>query len=949
MKKISITKWLRNVSIAKKLYFTVGIMALLIATELFILWFSLNTLSSIRAYVGGEGLWSKAQKNAIYSLQKYGSTHDFDDYMRFKKFMQVPFGDRKTRLELEKKYPDWKIARQGFLEGHNHPEDIDRMITLVRRFNKIYYVNKAIAIWSLADPVITQLVPIGERLHKEMITVPISQERINSILKEIDPINDKLTALGDEFSSTLGEGSRWLEDLILKLLFAVTLMVEIIGLLLTISVSRGIAKGLDEILVAAKSIASGNLRTRARAFSQDEIGVLAESFNRMTIELEQNISARKVAEIKQIEFDAMFHAEEKFRLVLEAAPNAMVVVDRNGKITLINKQTENLFGCTRDELIGQPIEILVPVRFRSMYPDYLSVYFTNPTSRGMGIGLDFFGLHKSGKEFPAEVGLSPINTDEGPMVLASIIDITERKANDKLLREAKEKAEQSSHAKQEFLSIMSHEIRTPLNAVLGITQMLADENPKKSQIEQLRVLKFSANNLLSLINNILDFSKIEAGKIQFEKINFNFHELINGVMDSFMHEAKEKSLSIHSTLDTNIPEYLVGDPTRLTQILNNIINNAIKFTEKGKVDFNIKILPTSESELELLFEVSDTGIGIAKENLEEIFESFSQAHTSITRRFGGSGLGLAICKRLVEMLGGKISVESELGKGSAFRFTLSFAKGEVPVHREGIPAVFPHEAGLKGLKILIVEDNLPNMALAKKMISKWGANVDCAENGKEAVEKIKEIKYDLVLMDLQMPVMDGYEATREIRKMGFSSRDLPVIALTAFATSEDKAHASKEGMNDFISKPIDSRELYRKIVMHIQSKSLLTNDAAELTEVIDETISLSEMIESFKDDPEFIKGYLTIFENEFEALPAVVQKILDKRDAVALSALIHKVTPSLLRLDNDEYIKRINMLKKIVVNGNLSDAQIKDSVNSIRKLSDEVITQINSLREKFVS
>ncbi|HLG35090.1 MAG TPA: ATP-binding protein [Bacteroidia bacterium] len=948
MRNFFIVKWLRNISIARKLYFTVGIMALLIATELLTLWFALNTLSAIRAYVGGEGLWSKAQKNAIYSLQKYGSTHDFDDYLSFKRYMQVPYGDSKTRLELAKEFPDLRIARQGFLEGRNHPQDIDRMIRLVRHFSHISYIEKALAIWAEADPIINQLVPISERLHKEIITVPVSQERINTILKEIDPINDKLSVLEDDFSFTLGEGSRWLENLILKLLFAVVLTVEICGLLLTISVSRGISKGLNEIIRASRVVATGDFKTRAKTFSTDEIGVLATSFNKMTDDLEQNVIARKEAEKKQIESEIMLHADQKVHLALEAAPNAMIMVDEAGKINLVNTQAEKLFGYNRKDLIGQFIDILVPARFREKYPEYIRTYFANPSPRGMGIGLDFFGVDINGKEFPAEVGLNPITTEEGPMVLASIIDITERRTNERTLKEAKEKAEQSSRAKQEFLSIMSHEIRTPLNAVLGVTQLLMEENPKKSQVEPLNILKFSANNLLSLINNILDFSKIEAGKIQFEKINFNLHHLIHEVIESFALTAKEKSLPVHSFYEKDIPEFIIGDPTRLTQILNNLLHNAIKFTEKGGVSLNVRLQSSSEKEVNLLFEVSDTGVGIPADRQKEIFDAFTQEHSSIHRRYGGSGLGLAISKRLVEMLGGKIDVESETGKGSVFRFDVTFTKGKEMVPGEIERIAHPDNRGLKGIEILLVEDNIPNMTLTKKLISKWGAEVDCAENGLQAVNKIKQKKYDLVLMDLQMPVMDGFEANKEIKRMGFSAQQLPVIALTAFATSDDKSNVLAEGMSDFISKPIDTYELYRKIIKHTHLGKSRLADAGDNAAETEEPVTINRMIESFRDDPEFINDYLNIFEQEFNALPSAVHQILLKRDADALSKLIHKVTPSLMRFANHDYIERINSLMAAINPDNPDDEKIKQSETIIRNLSDDVVAQIASLRKRYV-
>jgi signal transduction histidine kinase len=285
--KTSIFKWYRNVSIAKKLYFTVGIMALLIAVELFVLIFSINTLSSVRAYVNGEGLWSKAQKDGIYQLQKYARTHDETDYLKFREFMKVNLGDHKTRLELSKPDPDMDIARQGFLEGRNHKDDIDGMIHLILRFHNNRYIKRAISAWTEADGVVASFNLIADSLHEEINKPNPSQPHINELLDRIDPLYVQMSPLEDEFSNALGEGSRWLEHTVLELLFIMALTVEFTGLTLAITVSRGIQKGLKEILLSARAVTKGDFSRKAQAFSKDEIGILANNFNRMSEELER--------------------------------------------------------------------------------------------------------------------------------------------------------------------------------------------------------------------------------------------------------------------------------------------------------------------------------------------------------------------------------------------------------------------------------------------------------------------------------------------------------------------------------------------------------------------------------------------------------------------------------------------------------------------------------------
>ncbi|MDF2192279.1 ATP-binding protein [Paraflavitalea sp. CAU 1676] len=287
MKGISIVRRIRDVSIKKKLYFTVGIMALLIAIELCALFFSINTLSSVRAYVNGEGLWSKAQKDAMYQLLKYGRTRNDSDYVQFQEFMKVPLGDHRALVEMQKPEPDNEITREGLIAGRNHPDDVDGMITLFRRFHKNRYINKAIGAWTAADSLVPGFIVIGDQLHQEINSVNPSDERIQAILAEIDPLNRKITPFEDKFSYTMGEGSRWLENLVLKILFFIALTVELTGLGLAFWVSRNIQKGLDEILRSAQAVTQGDLSSRAQSFSNDEIGKLANDFNKMTAELER--------------------------------------------------------------------------------------------------------------------------------------------------------------------------------------------------------------------------------------------------------------------------------------------------------------------------------------------------------------------------------------------------------------------------------------------------------------------------------------------------------------------------------------------------------------------------------------------------------------------------------------------------------------------------------------
>ncbi len=386
------------------------------------------------------------------------------------------------------------------------------------------------------------------------------------------------------------------------------------------------------------------------------------------------------------------------------------------------------------------------------------------------------------------------------------------------LVEAKEKAESASKAKQKFLSNMSHEIRTPLNAVIGLSEILMMENPREDQIELLRSIKFSGENLLVLINDILDFSKIEEGKIKIESTPFNATQLLTNLKNTFKNKAENKNLEFNLTVDEEVPEILNGDPHRLSQILVNLIDNAIKFTEEGKIEVRVFCLNKSNENITIKFSVCDTGIGISKEEQEKIFERFEQATTETTRKFGGSGLGLAIIRNLLRLQGTDIHVKSKSGEGSEFFFELKFGidqKADSKDKRKGEPKDQESDKN-PSTHILLVEDNEMNMKVAKRFLERWDYSIDTAENGLEAIAKFKANTYDLILMDLHMPEMDGWEASTAIRSIeNGSTRKTPIIALTADVMINDLDKLYTAGMDDYVTKPFNSDELKAKIEGYI--------------------------------------------------------------------------------------------------------------------------------------
>ena len=385
----------------------------------------------------------------------------------------------------------------------------------------------------------------------------------------------------------------------------------------------------------------------------------------------------------------------------------------------------------------------------------------------------------------------------------------------------KVRAERSEKFKQQFLANMSHEIRTPMNSVIGLTNLLIKTKLEDQQKKYLNVIKKSSENLLVIINDILDLSKIEAGKLDFEQISFSLEDMVDTAYNTLLYKADEKKLSFNVNINSNVPKTLLGDPTRLNQVLINIAGNAIKFTEKGGVTISISEINCQGNLSLLQFSIIDTGIGISEEGIGKIFDSFSQASNDTTRKFGGTGLGLTISKQLVELQGGNIKVKSELGKGTTFNITIPFLIGkasEIGKRKNSENDI--HAEDLRGIKILLAEDNPFNQMVAIDTLTDLikDLKIDLAENGKIAVEMANKNDYDIVLMDIQMPELDGFDATRAIRLFPSPKNELQILAMTANVTSEEVAKCFECGMNSYISKPFDPQDLLNKIGALIKLK-----------------------------------------------------------------------------------------------------------------------------------
>ncbi|NOU60606.1 PAS domain S-box protein [Marinifilum caeruleilacunae] len=522
---------------------------------------------------------------------------------------------------------------------------------------------------------------------------------------------------------------------------------------------------------------------------------------------------KDISERKSLEEEKNLTAE-KFRLIFEKSSVAYLII-KESRFLDCNQACLDLYGVEkRENFIGKFVRDFSP----EFQPDGMKssdkAMEVIREARDKGFNkFDWMHIKEDGSEFPVEVSLNPVQLAEGNILFVALNDLSERKRVESELIMAKEKAEEATKAKAQFLSTMSHEIRTPMNAVIGVTHLLSENNPREDQLSNLNILKLSADNLLTLINDILDFSKIEAGKIELENIDFNFRNFINNITAGFYMKAKEKNLDFIVEVDPKIPAHLTGDPTRLSQVITNLCCNAIKFTDQGRVTLKADFKGNSDDRVKLQFEISDTGIGIPLDKKDQIFESFSQADSNTTRLYGGTGLGLAITGKLVELMNGNINVESEAGKGTSF-----FVNVDLKISIQSKPKVtftdehFTDCERIKGMHVLVAEDNPMNVLIIKQFLKKWDVTYEIAKNGKIALEKVQEEDYNMVLMDLQMPVMDGYDAAQNIRKLKDEKyKRIPIIAVTASAFNEIRAKVIGSGMTDFVTKPINPEELYLKL------------------------------------------------------------------------------------------------------------------------------------------
>jgi PAS domain S-box-containing protein len=653
-------------------------------------------------------------------------------------------------------------------------------------------------------------------------------------------------------------------------------------------------------------------------------------------------TAMDITALKHVQ-QKLAESEKLYRLLATNSKDLITLyrADEDATRVFISPSVKDILGYSPEELIGKsPFDIILEEDAKRMQEET-----HRTTLSGRPAATEYRIRKKDGSIVWMESYSHPFFDADGKMIgfQTSARDVTQRKEFERELILAKESAEEATKTKSQFLSMMSHEIRTPMNAIIGLSNILLGDSPRQDQVDSLELLRFSGQNLMAILNDILDFSKIEANKVTLEYVDFDLGQSIENIVKMLQPKAEEKGVKISYSFDTRLPKEVKADPVRLSQVMTNLISNAVKFTEKGTVSVEVKQgIPSYQlNGLEYFhfdFKVKDSGIGIPEDKLQSIFESFSQAASDTTRKFGGTGLGLTITRRLINLMDSDIHVTSKLGEGSDFHFTLKLERGKI-IKTDAKKSDHTTEM-LKDrdIEVLLVEDNRVNQVVATNFFRRWGVKYDVANNGKEAVDMVSKKIYDMVFMDLQMPEMDGYQATREIRQMNDSYfKKLPIVALTASALTSMRDKVMASGMTDFMTKPFQPEDLQQIILKYTspEKSAGMGNSIA---------VSLDMYTEGNMDFKKELIGHLM---KNIEDLKTSLEISVKEKRSDAFQTAAHKCRTTLTMLQDHELLRVVDEVRVALEkerNGGLSTILDQKFSKLVRETMEGLAEELQSMK-----
>lgn len=661
----------------------------------------------------------------------------------------------------------------------------------------------------------------------------------------------------------------------------------------------------------------------------------------------------------------MKHDSQYTRSLIEASLDPLVTINAEGKITDMNEATVNVIGMSRKELTGTDFfdYFTEPQKAREVYEEI----FANGSVTDSPLCLRNINDKLTDVLFNGSVYKDDSGKVMGVVIVAR--DVTERNRIEQELIEAKVfaemassvaeiakikaenamlKAEDAVKAKQQFLSNMSHEIRTPMNSILGFTKVILKTELTAKQKEYLSAIKLSGDAMIVLINDILDLAQVDSGKMVFEETPFRLSNSISSMLHLFETKIQEQNLRLVQEYDKRIPAVILGDAIRLHQIFINLVSNAVKFTSKGKIVFSTRLVREDKENIVIEFAISDTGIGISPENRELIFDNFQQATNSTSRLYGGTGLGLAIVKKLVESQGGQINVYSVLGEGTTFSFSLNFKKTNKKAKQD--VEYLEVDQTIQNIKVLVVEDIPLNQLLMKALLDEFGFEREFAENGRIAIEMLENNEYDVILMDLQMPEMNGFEATTYIREV--LKLSTPIIALTADVTTVDFKKCIAIGMNDYIAKPVDERILYSKIVNLVSNQAeqeeIDLNSTKEIVIELERSINLEYLDRCTRSNVGLMSEMISIYLEQTPPLIALMKKSLIEKDWASLGAASHKMIPSFSIVGMSAEYEEMAVKIQDFANSQHEEEEISDMLDKLEVVCEqaygELREELNALK-----